>query len=252
MKIFTVMIVTMMMFAIMIIFILYSANVLAVSTEYCVTDCSTNESLYYVQSIYGGATSIGQNGINIVSNNFDWQSNTEADFSLKYDSINNKLIIQLDNKIFQLDNLDANAGRLLITGKTSIYGGNSVLFKDLYLDDNRLDDFRIWSGNDGLIINLDNNDFDMHGKILMDATDNTNNNVPAFMIYALNSVDGSHHHRAVLTLSNNELNNNISDNISDVDLGQKINDDVEVPEFGVIATLLAIVAGIGIILYRKK
>ncbi|MEM4710892.1 MAG: hypothetical protein QXL18_03030 [Candidatus Woesearchaeota archaeon] len=213
-----------------------------VYAETCYDCLLDSKVLFSMHSLYGGDNYIKYKDDVVSYNNYILPEETE--FLISYTPEDKILTYIIGENVQQIKiDGDDNFKNIIITAQTSYYGGNSIEFKEMYLNSKRIDDLFVENGIYGAKYSLKNKYFTLTGKIKIKAEENTNRNIVGVNFYlATGKGSGKKVTIESYNTDSNELDNG---NIN-------LNGDVqEIPEFTTITTILTLI-GVSLIFLKRK
>jgi hypothetical protein len=215
------------------IILLTVGSVAAINYEKCDSYCLDDHLVFYVDSLHDG-----DHGIVVNDNTVSSMHVNGKTFVLTYDYQTGLVTYIVDGQSISWTYEGSKRLRSMsMQTYASVYGGNSALLSDLTLNNVALPNVYSNEGTHGMNVYFDGS-FTLQGKITYNTDANTNYDVPGFRIYAM-SKEGRGH----IVGTTNDKPVEIEETFS--------SQEAEVPEFSVLGALLVVVAGIGIILFRK-
>lgn len=212
-----------------------------VYAETCYDCLKDSKILFSIHSLYGGDNYIKYKDDVVSYNNYILPE--ETDFLISYTAEDKMLTYIIGENVQQIKIDNANFNNIIITAQTSYYGGNSIEFREMYLNGKKIDDLYVEKGIYGTKYPLKNKYFTLTGKVKINAEENTNRNIVGINFYlAANKGTGKK-----LTVESYNVNNN--DLEDSIDLNGNVQ---EIPEFTSIGIVLAAVSVLAIFILKRK
>jgi hypothetical protein len=213
------------------VFILLLSGVTA--ADYCQNTCLDNtNTVLSTHTLYGGDNAIMNANDVVVSSAYDWKLGEAVYFSLEYDPLTSVLTYTIDGNVLQTTVSSSAFNYIVLQGQASSVGSNTITFTDLMMDGTAITDFEVTSGTEGVKIDPQHKFFKLQGRVMMNGEDDINKNIAGMNIYLLNSIK-SGNSKSASTLSADA-------------------ETAEIPEFGVVAALIALFGAIAVFAIKRK